>query len=182
LGGYVAARVRGSAGRCAGAAGPAARADAGAAPRGLRRRGARRSRAAGGGGVGPPGRAAPAPRGCGRDRVGRGGRAARVRGRGRRDPRAHRRPVDAARHRPRHPLRRARGRSPPARPPACRARSPPRLTGAAYSLPVGLGGALLLGTLVPLGFFGLLILLVVAVTNRGEADPGGRRPYAAYLF
>ena len=45
-----------------------------------------------------------------------------------------------------------------------------------------LGGALLLGTLVPLGFFGLLILLVVAVTNRGETDPGGRRPYAAYLF
>src|SRR5437763_7091087 len=43
-----------------------------------------------------------------------------------------------------------------------------------------LGGALLLGTLVPLGFFGLLILLVVAV--RGETDPGGRRPYAAYLF
>jgi hypothetical protein len=35
---------------------------------------------------------------------------------------------------------------------------------------------------VPLGFFGLLILLVVAVTNRGETDPGGRRPYAAYLF
>src|SRR5437879_5970041 len=45
-----------------------------------------------------------------------------------------------------------------------------------------LGGALLLGTLIPLGFFGLLILLVVAVTNRGETDPGGRRPYAAYLF
>ena len=43
-----------------------------------------------------------------------------------------------------------------------------------------LGGALLLGTLVPLGFFGLLILLVVAA--RGETDPGGRRPYAAYLF
>jgi len=39
---------------------------------------------------------------------------------------------------------------------------------------------LLLGTLVPLGFFGLLILLVVAA--RGETDPGGRRPYAAYLF
>ena len=43
-----------------------------------------------------------------------------------------------------------------------------------------LGGALLLGPLVPLGFFGLLVLLVVAV--RGETDPGGRRPYAAYLF
>src|SRR5438128_6118478 len=43
-----------------------------------------------------------------------------------------------------------------------------------------LGGALLLGTLIPLGFFGLLILLVVAA--RGESDPGGRRPYAAYLF
>src|SRR5438128_3490584 len=43
-----------------------------------------------------------------------------------------------------------------------------------------LGGALLLGTLIPLGFFGLLILLVVAA--RGDTDPGGRRPYAAYLF
>jgi hypothetical protein len=41
---------------------------------------------------------------------------------------------------------------------------------------------LLSSFIVPVGALALIVLVVAAVSARGEPDPTGRRPYAAYLF